>query len=167
MIELIILLAILAYIINYFLPEPIEHGSSNNLTTKEFLEQEIKKRRPVSTVHRRQFEALIKGESFDHLDLRAFDNGNMFMSREEKLKYMQSNQWRTKVRQLKWRKVCEVCGSDEKLEAHHNTYARLGNENLEDLNLLCRNCHQEIHNILGYDRRTKYNISILINYNNL
>ena len=41
---------------------------------------------------------------------------------------------------------CEFCcGSDVPLELHHRTYKRLGRELNYDVVLLCRNCHQTIH----------------------
>lgn len=36
---------------------------------------------------------------------------------------------------------CERCGSKERLEVHHITYARLYHERMNDLQLLCRFCH--------------------------
>lgn len=39
---------------------------------------------------------------------------------------------------------CEACGVtawDERLEVHHLTYERLGNERDEDLSVLCHTCH--------------------------
>ena len=41
---------------------------------------------------------------------------------------------------------CQVCGhSNVPLEVHHNNYHRLGSELLEDLIVLCRDCHQLYH----------------------
>jgi 5-methylcytosine-specific restriction endonuclease McrA len=41
--------------------------------------------------------------------------------------------------------VCESCSSEHRIELHHITYENLGSEKLEDMALLCRNCHQEAH----------------------
>jgi len=38
-----------------------------------------------------------------------------------------------------------LCLSRDRLEVHHLTYARLGNERLTDLISLCRECHKAIH----------------------
>ncbi len=38
---------------------------------------------------------------------------------------------------------CERCGSNVRLEVHHRTYARVGRERPEDLEVLCRRCHIE------------------------
>lgn len=43
---------------------------------------------------------------------------------------------------------CQVCASTDRLEVHHRTYERLGNELLSDLVVLCRSCHQHYHGIL-------------------
>jgi hypothetical protein len=89
-------------------------------------------------------------------------NCNPLMSAEEKAKYLSSPEWQSmrKAVHIHKRHQCEVCGSKSNLEVHHNTYKRLGNENIDDLNLLCRKHHQQIHDKLGYDRVTNYPISI-------
>jgi DNA-directed RNA polymerase subunit RPC12/RpoP len=40
---------------------------------------------------------------------------------------------------------CENCGSKDNLQVHHLTYANIWNEKDEDLMLLCKHCHHEIH----------------------
>ena len=40
--------------------------------------------------------------------------------------------------------ACQMCG-EEGQHVHHMTYARFGNENLKDLQLLCESCHIKIH----------------------
>lgn len=40
---------------------------------------------------------------------------------------------------------CQVCNTDDGLDVHHRTYERRGNEVLEDLTVLCRECHQRFH----------------------
>lgn len=45
---------------------------------------------------------------------------------------------------------CADCGDsmeEKPLEVHHITYIRRGKENLADLMTLCRDCHQERHDI--------------------
>lgn len=45
--------------------------------------------------------------------------------------------------------VCGYCGTknpiDIPLDVHHKTYARLGDERLTDLEVLCRGCHERKH----------------------
>jgi 5-methylcytosine-specific restriction endonuclease McrA len=41
---------------------------------------------------------------------------------------------------------CQVCGpTDKPLDVHHNSYERYGDELLEDLVALCRECHEMYH----------------------
>lgn len=61
--------------------------------------------------------------------------------------YMQSREWRDRANIVKahanWR--CRICNRHESevtLDAHHNTYERLGHERLSDLICLCRDCHE-------------------------
>jgi hypothetical protein len=44
---------------------------------------------------------------------------------------------------------CEVCYTDDRLEVHHRTYARLGRELIEDVTVLCRDCHGRFHEAGG------------------
>jgi hypothetical protein len=55
--------------------------------------------------------------------------------------------WQNLRAQVKARdKVCTSCGKNSGImDVHHITYARIGNESLEDLRLLCRACHGEEH----------------------
>jgi 5-methylcytosine-specific restriction endonuclease McrA len=49
------------------------------------------------------------------------------------------------------RNICERCpeGANQRvaneLHIHHLTYERLGEERLEDVEVLCRDCHDKIH----------------------
>lgn len=40
---------------------------------------------------------------------------------------------------------CDDCRSRQHLDVHHLTYERLGCERLEDLQVLCRDCHEDRH----------------------
>lgn len=62
--------------------------------------------------------------------------------------YLNSKKWRAfKKSVLKKRgNICERCKLEtEKLDLHHKTYARLFNELPEDVELLCRSCHEIEH----------------------
>lgn len=64
-----------------------------------------------------------------------------FTSKEE---YYQSPQWQSK-RLQKIRQVgnkCERCGKVARLDVHHVNYDNLYDEDMEDLQALCRNCHE-------------------------
>ena len=60
--------------------------------------------------------------------------------------YLKSSKWiQTRIDVLLSRKSCERCGSTHKLQVHHKNYDNLGNEEPEDLELLCNNCHCKEH----------------------
>ena len=40
---------------------------------------------------------------------------------------------------------CQLCRSQTRLEVHHNTYDNFGNEQAEDLIVLCHDCHAKHH----------------------
>lgn len=64
------------------------------------------------------------------------------------LSYINSGKWRNKSKRIrKKRGACEHCGSIHRLQVHHLTYERLGNELPSDLLVLCRDCHLVIHDI--------------------
>ncbi len=67
--------------------------------------------------------------------------------------YIRSHEWRERSRRAKaaagWK--CQRCGAQHglgnALELHHRDYSRLGHEEPGDLQVLCRKCHGEIHNL--------------------
>lgn len=88
----------------------------------------------------------------------------MFISPEAKREYMNSHLWiNLKDRRLQLANYkCEACGSQKTpLHLHHETYIRLTVEEIDDVKILCSKCHNKIHRLLGYDRRTEYSISVL------
>jgi uncharacterized Fe-S radical SAM superfamily protein PflX len=42
-------------------------------------------------------------------------------------------------------KQCEVCGKTGLIDVHHRTYKNIFKEEPTDLILLCRGCHQKVH----------------------
>lgn len=40
---------------------------------------------------------------------------------------------------------CQVCNASERLNVHHRTYEARGCESLDDLTVLCRDCHGLFH----------------------
>ena len=61
--------------------------------------------------------------------------------------YLRSDDWQH-VRRLKLEFAghrCERCGATDDLHVHHLTYDRFGHENLTDLQVLCKPCHQTAH----------------------
>ena len=62
-------------------------------------------------------------------------------------KYINSEAWQQK-RRVKFAndgRFCQKCETENELDVHHLTYERLGNENLDDLIILCRRCHNYYH----------------------
>lgn len=57
--------------------------------------------------------------------------------------YIQSPEWKEKAEAAKKRAGyrCQICNRRGKLEAHHRTYERLGQELPEDITVLCDRCH--------------------------
>lgn len=75
--------------------------------------------------------------------------------------YLQSSQWRKLAKRIRKRDnyTCQSCGiTDTQLEVHHITYERFTTELDTDLITLCRHCHQDVHNRLGYDYRNLFPI---------
>jgi 5-methylcytosine-specific restriction endonuclease McrA len=69
-------------------------------------------------------------------------------------RYLRSAHWRALRKQVLRRAGgrCEACGRAGRLDVHHLTYARRGNELLGDLQALCRDCHDKAHgNARGRD----------------
>lgn len=69
--------------------------------------------------------------------------------------FLASNYWRS-VRDLKIDQVggkCEKCGSTSSLQLHHTTYEHHGDEmnHLEDLVVMCRECHEREHGVVLRD----------------
>lgn len=63
--------------------------------------------------------------------------------------YIASEGWRKKRQQrldLDGR-MCTNCDATTRLEVHHLTYERLGNERMEDLVTMCRECHARHHGL--------------------
>ena len=64
------------------------------------------------------------------------------------IEYLASPRWRAKRAEAleDAEYTCEECGATEAeagvLEVHHHTYERLGNEDPEDLSVLCPTCHK-------------------------
>lgn len=66
-------------------------------------------------------------------------------------KYIQSEEWNIK-RKAKLKDAgykCQLCSANEtELHVHHNNYENLGNEEMTDLIVLCKECHSKFHDKL-------------------
>jgi len=63
------------------------------------------------------------------------------------LEYLSTDHWKHVAHDAKVRAnwECAVCTAREHLEAHHRTYARLGQEQPGDVVVLCSKCHRRLH----------------------
>jgi 5-methylcytosine-specific restriction endonuclease McrA len=61
--------------------------------------------------------------------------------------YIESDAWRRKrAKALRHHgERCRTCGAVDRLSVHHKTYARLGHERMDDLEVLCVDCHAIEH----------------------
>ena len=61
--------------------------------------------------------------------------------------YLISKKWAAMKRAIHflYEDECFICRSKDKLHVHHKTYDRIYNEILDDLVLVCSNCHNKIH----------------------
>lgn len=65
--------------------------------------------------------------------------------------YLASEAWRNR-RQImleRFSHKCQLCGGSDRLQVHHRTYDRIGNERPEDLTVLCGACHTVFHQHRG------------------
>ena len=66
-------------------------------------------------------------------------------------RYMKSRHWRAKrIQYMKSPKTSNDCAACNKryqsnFHLHHKTYERFGNEDLDDLVMLCERCHSDVH----------------------
>lgn len=67
--------------------------------------------------------------------------------------YLDSTKWRTKRTHIRRRARgwCERCGWQRRVDVHHLTYERLGQELPGDLIAVCEECHQFLHGKSSYD----------------
>lgn len=88
-------------------------------------------------------------ELFDALDLSVCEY------RSDYQRYIDSPEWKAREVQIRRERGfrCERCGGEPdgtaatRLQVHHKTYERLGDELPEDLELLCRSCHAGEHGV--------------------
>lgn len=71
--------------------------------------------------------------------------------------YLQSDGWQVR-REGALRRAghrCQLCNGSERLQVHHRTYERVGNELPEDLTVLCFGCHRRLHQPVLKERLPK------------
>lgn len=62
--------------------------------------------------------------------------------------YLQTDHWlHFRNEALKWaQNKCQICGEIYNLNIHHKTYENKGRETFNDVTVLCRDCHEKLHN---------------------
>jgi hypothetical protein len=73
------------------------------------------------------------------------------MNRDDYQAYLRSPEWQ-RLRQLVSHRehgLCQGCGVEPGVEVHHLSYARVGQELLLDLALVCAKCHGALHTRRG------------------
>jgi hypothetical protein len=81
--------------------------------------------------------------------------------------YLKTEHWDKKKKQhykkARQRRKCFVCGSEDNLHVHHNTYENLNKEKLQDLVTLCKDHHFEVHDI-SKELKISYRYALKIIY---
>ena len=78
----------------------------------------------------------------------------------DKATYYTTDEWKRisdECRQLAGN-TCSMCSSTDNLHAHHLTYDRLGAELQSDLQCLCVDCHEKVHDMTPGTLRNRKNI---------
>ena len=98
---------------------------------------------------------ILESDSFFDLLLRWKQNREPKTRYEE---YLLSPEWNIiKSKVIKRAKYkCEGCGEDHRLEVHHLTYDRIGDELMIDLAALCNYCHGKVHGKITKSSWGKY-----------
>lgn len=62
--------------------------------------------------------------------------------------YLQTDHWKHFKNEalIFFNRTCKLCGRQEGLHVHHNTYKNRGRETFNDVVLLCSSCHKNYHN---------------------
>ena len=80
------------------------------------------------------------------------------MNKQEYQEYLKSEHWKN-LRGQKIRgkgAICEICGSKENINIHHMEYKNIYDIKAYQLRVLCKTCHETIHNHLKLFPLKKY-----------
>ena len=78
--------------------------------------------------------------------------------------YLNSKAWKAKKKLMfgKFGKSCQACRNTKKIDVHHLHYRNFGDELLQDLMVLCRKCHSDVHKLASKHRYTiEYATSVI------
>ena len=84
------------------------------------------------------------------------------MNKEEYKEFLRSDYWKSFSKEIREKHGrCQDCGKEHRLNVHHLTYDRLGQEKEEDVVVLCKWCHTLRHlknpKIIQCGRENNYN----------
>lgn len=78
------------------------------------------------------------------------------------IQYLNSQEWlNLRLDIITSRIKCERCGSKKCLQVHHKHYRTIYKENPEDLELLCKKCHESEHKIKSKTKKPKKKVLTL------
>jgi 5-methylcytosine-specific restriction endonuclease McrA len=82
--------------------------------------------------------------------------------------YLRSGAWKKKRKEALdyYGHFCNKCKSTEYLQVHHKHYDNIFNEKIEDLEILCGDCHMQFHGIQKSDKKEKKQEITRINIEN-
>lgn len=85
-----------------------------------------------------------------HHERKQLNKHRLIIERDKKIEEIKnhyySEYWRN-IRKIKFSEnngLCEMCSLDG-TDLHHITYVNFGKEKIEDLQVLCRSCHEWVH----------------------
>ena len=119
------------------------------ITPSTLLAKAISERPPSGRFDRKRTKIFVFGKK---------KNRYYYGNREEyRSEYLKSSHWK-QLRQEKIEKnpLCEKCGVDSNLDVHHLLYKNLYDISLDDLQTLCRKCHDEEHKKIIKEEKKKF-----------
>lgn len=92
-------------------------------------------------------DELLTLEEFQWLEDEALlDEASIFARGIDYYRYLETRTWKVRAARAKRWGICARCGlATDRLDAHHLTYDRLGDERQSDIVALCRSCHAHEH----------------------
>ena len=167
--ELWIALILILLILSAFIPTSTSFDDYDSSVQKDFDDQFSKEWIEYLTgkhANKHTKPQFTKSKPFRRASFFSSSPQYMFISAEAKAEYLQTTTWTNLRNQalIIANHKCQACGSTHSLHCHHTSYEWLsegGEKELSTLVILCATCHQKVHDLAGYDRTTKYPITLL------
>ncbi len=133
--------------INKIVDDGLKHARYNELNSQKnnLSNSDLSEWAELDSWYQEEFPIPVLSLTLANTDLTSF--------KYLKKKYMESKEWKHLKNSVLFinNSKCEMCADDENLDVHHKTYKHIGHENMDDLAVVCRSCHEEIHDEYGYD----------------